>query len=65
VIGMGGISSGPDAREFLAAGAVVVAVGTENFRDPMAGRRVASELSSGITERLDSTPILDLDSRSR
>jgi dihydroorotate dehydrogenase (NAD+) catalytic subunit len=65
VIGMGGISSGRDAREFLAAGAVVVAVGTENFRDPMAGRRVASELSSGITERLDSTPILDLDSRSR
>src|SRR5262249_26501058 len=33
IIGMGGISSGCDAAEFLAAGATVVAVGTENFRD--------------------------------
>jgi dihydroorotate dehydrogenase (NAD+) catalytic subunit len=43
---MGGISSGADALEFLAAGATVVAVGTESFRDPQAGRRVAEELSS-------------------
>lgn len=45
VIGMGGISSGADALEFLRAGATAVAVGTENFRDPAAGRRVARELS--------------------
>lgn len=44
VIGMGGISSGADAAEFLAAGADLVAVGTENFRDPRAGSRVAEEL---------------------
>ncbi len=46
VIGMGGISSGPDALEFLNAGAQVVAVGTESFRDPMAGRRIAAEICS-------------------
>ena len=37
VIGMGGIASGRDAADFLAAGATCVAVGTESFRDP-AGR---------------------------
>ena len=46
VIGMGGIASGRDAREFMAAGAACVAVGTENFRDPAAGRRIARELAA-------------------
>jgi dihydroorotate dehydrogenase (NAD+) catalytic subunit len=46
VIGMGGIASGRDAADFLAAGATCVAVGTESFRDPAAGRRVASELAA-------------------
>jgi dihydroorotate dehydrogenase (NAD+) catalytic subunit len=45
-IGMGGICSGPDAAEFLAAGASLVAVGTESFRDPRAGARIAAELES-------------------
>src|SRR5207342_1475499 len=36
-IGMGGICCGADAAEFIAAGASLVAVGTENFRDPRAG----------------------------
>jgi dihydroorotate dehydrogenase (NAD+) catalytic subunit len=44
VIGMGGIASGRDALEFLAAGARAVAVGTESFRDPAAGRRVGAQL---------------------
>jgi dihydroorotate dehydrogenase (NAD+) catalytic subunit len=44
VIGMGGIASGSDAADFLAAGARCVAVGTESFRDPAAGRRIANEL---------------------
>ena len=44
IVGMGGIASGADAAEFLAAGATVVAVGTENFSDPRAGSRVAREL---------------------
>jgi dihydroorotate dehydrogenase (NAD+) catalytic subunit len=45
VIGMGGIASGRDAADFMAAGASAVAVGTESFRDPAAGRRIAAELA--------------------
>ncbi|MEX2194870.1 MAG: dihydroorotate dehydrogenase [Thermoleophilaceae bacterium] len=44
VVGMGGITSGAHARDFLDAGATVVAVGTESFRDPAAGSRIADEL---------------------
>jgi dihydroorotate dehydrogenase (NAD+) catalytic subunit len=54
VIGMGGIASGRDARDFQDAGAACVAVGTENFRDPAAGRRVASELAE-----LQALPVRD------
>ncbi len=46
VIGMGGIGCGADALELIEAGASLVAVGTENFRDPLAGRRVAAELAA-------------------
>jgi len=45
-IGMGGICDGADAAEFLAAGASLVAVGTESFRDPGAGSRIAAELET-------------------
>jgi dihydroorotate dehydrogenase (NAD+) catalytic subunit len=45
LIGMGGIASGRDARDFLDLGATCVAVGTESFRDPAAGTRIAHELS--------------------
>jgi dihydroorotate dehydrogenase (NAD+) catalytic subunit len=44
IVGMGGISRGRDALDLLRAGATLVGVGTENFRDPAAGRRIASEL---------------------
>jgi dihydroorotate dehydrogenase (NAD+) catalytic subunit len=44
VIGMGGIASGRDAADFIAAGARCVAVGTESFRDPGAGGRIRGEL---------------------
>jgi dihydroorotate dehydrogenase (NAD+) catalytic subunit len=44
VVGMGGVTRGRDALDLLRAGATLVAVGTENFRDPAAGRRIASEL---------------------
>lgn len=44
IVGMGGIGSGADAGEFLAAGATLVAVGTESFRDPRAGNRIAADL---------------------
>ena len=46
VIGMGGIASGRHAAEFLAAGASCIAVGTESFRDPAAGRRIGAELAA-------------------
>jgi dihydroorotate dehydrogenase (NAD+) catalytic subunit len=52
VIGMGGVTSGADAAELVAAGATAVAVGTESFRDPAAGRRIAAELAR-IVERSD------------
>jgi dihydroorotate dehydrogenase (NAD+) catalytic subunit len=45
VIGMGGVQSGRDALDLLRAGAALVAVGTESFRDPTAGSRVARELA--------------------
>ena len=45
VIGMGGVQSGRDAFDLLRVGADLVAVGTESFRDPAAGLRVAAELS--------------------
>jgi dihydroorotate dehydrogenase (NAD+) catalytic subunit len=47
-VGMGGISSGADAAEFLRAGATLVAVGTESFRDPRAGSRIANELETDV-----------------
>jgi dihydroorotate dehydrogenase (NAD+) catalytic subunit len=48
VIGMGGIETGADAADFIAAGATAVAVGTASFRDPLAGDRVRE----GLRERL-------------
>jgi dihydroorotate dehydrogenase (NAD+) catalytic subunit len=48
VIGMGGITTGADALEFIAAGATLIAVGTENFRDPRAGERVAGEIAGAL-----------------
>jgi dihydroorotate dehydrogenase (NAD+) catalytic subunit len=44
VVAMGGISTGLDAAEMIGAGARIVAVGTESFRDPVAGSRIAAEL---------------------
>jgi dihydroorotate dehydrogenase (NAD+) catalytic subunit len=48
IVGMGGVQSGRHARDMLEAGAAVVAVGTESFRDPMAGARVAAELAESL-----------------
>ena len=51
VVAMGGVSTGRDAAEMLRAGARIVAVGTESFRDPAAGSRIAAELG-GELERI-------------
>lgn len=56
VIGMGGIESGADALEFIAAGATAVAVGTASFRDPMAGDRVRRELTAALERTGATTP---------
>jgi dihydroorotate dehydrogenase (NAD+) catalytic subunit len=57
IIGMGGITSGADALEMLSAGATLVAVGTENFRDPRAGSRVASEIAGALQAGRSAAPI--------
>jgi dihydroorotate dehydrogenase (NAD+) catalytic subunit len=46
LIGMGGVQSGRDAFDLIRAGADLVAVGTESFRDPVAGSRIAAELAA-------------------
>jgi dihydroorotate dehydrogenase (NAD+) catalytic subunit len=45
VIGLGGISTGTDAAEFLIAGACAVQVGTATFWDPQSPMRIARELA--------------------
>lgn len=49
VIGMGGVQNGRDAVDLMRAGAALVAVGTESFRDPAAGSRIASEVARAST----------------
>ncbi len=44
VIGMGGVQSSAHARDLMDVGATLVAVGTESFRDPAAGVRIAAGL---------------------
>ncbi len=53
IIGMGGISTGEDAIEFMLAGASAVAVGTAGFVDPLAWVRVRD----GIDEYLNKNKI--------
>jgi dihydroorotate dehydrogenase (NAD+) catalytic subunit len=60
IVGMGGVCSGADAVEMLAAGAALVAVGTENFRDPGAGNRIAGEIAATPPSGRDSASIGNL-----
>jgi dihydroorotate dehydrogenase (NAD+) catalytic subunit len=48
IVGMGGVASGRDALELLAAGANAVALGTVLFSDPGAPERVREELSAEL-----------------
>lgn len=45
IVGVGGVSTGEDAAEMLAAGADAVQVGTATFADPRAPMRVLAELA--------------------
>ena len=47
VIGVGGVRTAADAREYLAAGASLVAIGTAALADPRVPVRIAQELSRG------------------
>ena len=56
IVGMGGIATGRDALEFLAAGASAVALGTVLFADPEAPGRVRRELDDELRARGISSP---------
>jgi dihydroorotate dehydrogenase (NAD+) catalytic subunit len=51
ILGMGGIATGADALQFLAAGASAVEVGTMTFHDPSAPVRVQRELLALLSDR--------------
>lgn len=51
VIGLGGISTGLDAIEFMMAGASAVQIGTVNFFNPMAGKEIIEEMESFLIEQ--------------
>ncbi len=51
ILGMGGISTGRDAFEFILAGASAISVGTATFGNPRALITVRDELSSLLMER--------------
>ena len=55
VIGIGGINSGTDVVEFLAAGASAVGIGTASLMDPRAMVRIKSELIDYMQENGFST----------
>jgi dihydroorotate dehydrogenase (NAD+) catalytic subunit len=57
VVGMGGVESGGDAHDLLAAGATAVAVGTASFRDPAAGIRITHELEELLRKERVSEPV--------
>jgi dihydroorotate dehydrogenase (NAD+) catalytic subunit len=65
IVGMGGVTCGADAFEMLAAGAALVGVGTESFRDPRAGVRIATALENELSGATNPVRDLNLDSRSR
>jgi dihydroorotate dehydrogenase (NAD+) catalytic subunit len=51
IIGMGGVATGLDALELVAAGASMVALGTVLFADPGAPGRIRSELEGELAAR--------------
>ena len=51
IVGIGGVRTGADALEFVAAGASAVQVGTAVFGDPHAPTRVLNELAGELAAR--------------
>jgi dihydroorotate dehydrogenase (NAD+) catalytic subunit len=50
IVGVGGVATGWDAAELMLVGAAAVQVGTANFADPAACRRVLAELVAWASE---------------
>ena len=46
LIGLGGVSTGDDAIQYLLAGASLVGVGTAALRDPRAPERIARQMAA-------------------
>lgn len=57
VVGMGGVRTANHAQDILSAGAMLVAVGTESFRDPLAGARIAEGLRETPANRGEATAV--------
>ena len=55
VIGMGGITTGEDALEFIVAGATACQVGTASFADPSACRRIIEEMRRYLSRHRTAT----------
>ena len=51
IVGMGGIQTGTDVLEFVAAGASAVALGTVLFADPDGPKRIRTELAAAVEDR--------------
>jgi dihydroorotate dehydrogenase (NAD+) catalytic subunit len=56
IVGMGGVATGRDALDLLAAGASAIALGTVLFADPVAPRRVRAELAEELEARAVAEP---------
>jgi dihydroorotate dehydrogenase (NAD+) catalytic subunit len=56
IIGMGGITTGEDAIEFILAGATMVAVGTANFSNP----RATIDVLEGIESYMGKYDVKDI-----
>jgi dihydroorotate dehydrogenase (NAD+) catalytic subunit len=65
IVGVGGVTSGADAVEFLLAGADAVQVGTATFRDPRAPWKIVRELQRWCTAQQTSVSALRASARER
>jgi dihydroorotate dehydrogenase (NAD+) catalytic subunit len=57
IVGMGGVTSGLDALEFIAAGATAVGVGAANFTGLEAPGRIVAELRGELAAHGFASPL--------
>ncbi|HEY1827792.1 MAG TPA: dihydroorotate dehydrogenase [Acidimicrobiales bacterium] len=65
IVGVGGVSSGAEAAEFLLAGADAVQVGTATFRDPRAPWKITKQLARWCARHATSVHELRAGARTR